>query len=194
MKTKLWRPLFGKKSAPYPDPNALFFQCFVLNAGKHVNQGTIQKKNQRALLNEAQKIFARLRRANFSFSFWCPISKLPPFNLGLDPPLGSICMCYKLTFSFQRESFALLCCWQIETSLRKLVLVWKLFPSKLVAPDDSSRIQAYTNMYMMIYNACNCSSFCSLKTASKLYSPLLLTTLTCLEKNFPLNCRKNSIT
>ena len=37
MKTKLWRPLFGKKSAPYPDPNALFFQCFVLNAGKQVN-------------------------------------------------------------------------------------------------------------------------------------------------------------
>ena len=37
VKTKLWRPLFGKKSAPYPDPKALFFQCFVLNAGKHVN-------------------------------------------------------------------------------------------------------------------------------------------------------------
>ena len=26
MKIKLWHPLFGKKSAPYPDPNALFFQ------------------------------------------------------------------------------------------------------------------------------------------------------------------------
>ena len=37
MKTKLWCPLFGKKSAPYPDPNALFFQWFIFNAGKHVN-------------------------------------------------------------------------------------------------------------------------------------------------------------
>ena len=26
MKIQLWRPLFGKKSTPYPDPNALFFQ------------------------------------------------------------------------------------------------------------------------------------------------------------------------
>ena len=25
MKIQLWRPLFGKKSAPYPDPNAVFF-------------------------------------------------------------------------------------------------------------------------------------------------------------------------
>ena len=34
---RVWHPLFGKKSAPYPDSNALLFQCFVLNAGKHVN-------------------------------------------------------------------------------------------------------------------------------------------------------------
>ena len=26
MEIQLWRPLFSKKSAPYPDPNALFFQ------------------------------------------------------------------------------------------------------------------------------------------------------------------------
>ena len=31
-----WCPIFGKKGtkgAPYPDPNALFFSCFVLNVG-----------------------------------------------------------------------------------------------------------------------------------------------------------------
>ena len=28
-----WRPIFGKKGVPYPDPNALFFSCFVLNVG-----------------------------------------------------------------------------------------------------------------------------------------------------------------
>ena len=28
-----WRPIFDKKGAPYPDPNALYFLCFVLNLG-----------------------------------------------------------------------------------------------------------------------------------------------------------------
>ena len=28
-----WRLIFGKKGAPYHDPNALFFSCFVLNLG-----------------------------------------------------------------------------------------------------------------------------------------------------------------
>ena len=28
-----WHLLFSKKGGPYPDPNALFFQCFVLNVG-----------------------------------------------------------------------------------------------------------------------------------------------------------------
>ena len=28
-----WRPIFGNKGAPYPDPNVLFFSCFVLNVG-----------------------------------------------------------------------------------------------------------------------------------------------------------------
>ena len=37
MKIQLLRPIFGKKSAPYPDPNALFFQWFVLNGTKHIN-------------------------------------------------------------------------------------------------------------------------------------------------------------
>ena len=39
MNTQFWDPIFGKKSAPYPDPNALFFQCFALNVGNHINQG-----------------------------------------------------------------------------------------------------------------------------------------------------------
>ena len=33
MKTQFWHPHFGKESAPYPDPNALLLQCFVLNVG-----------------------------------------------------------------------------------------------------------------------------------------------------------------
>ena len=31
-KTQLRHPLFDKSSAPFPEPNAPFFQCFVLNA------------------------------------------------------------------------------------------------------------------------------------------------------------------
>ena len=33
MKTELWRPIFGKKGAPYPDPKAFFSSCFVMNVG-----------------------------------------------------------------------------------------------------------------------------------------------------------------
>ena len=82
MKTKVWRPLFGKKSAHYPDPNALFFQCFVLNAGKHVNQGAIQKKNQRTLLNEAQKFSPAFGLLTFHFLFGAPSPNCPSSTSG----------------------------------------------------------------------------------------------------------------
>ena len=90
MKTQLFpRPLFGKNSAPYPDPNALFFQCLVLNATETHKQKCYLVEKPENFLELSPKNFTRLCHAHFSLCFWCPLSKLPPFNFGLDPSLAA---------------------------------------------------------------------------------------------------------
>ena len=84
MKTKLWRPLFGKKSAPYPDPNALF-SMFRFECGETLKLRRYSEEKPENFIERSPKSFARLRRAHFSFSFWRPLSKLPP----LQPRAGS---------------------------------------------------------------------------------------------------------
>ena len=69
-----WRPIFGKKGAPYPDPNALFFE-FCSECGETYNlYGVIKLKNQ--------IIFSEKRPRNF-----CAPSARLPFAVVLAPTL-----------------------------------------------------------------------------------------------------------
>ena len=89
-----WCPIFVKKGAPYPRPNALFFVSFFVfrsECGKHVNQGIIQLKNQRNFPKERPKNFCAPWRAYFSLYSWRPLCKLPPSP----PTSGWIRPCYQ---------------------------------------------------------------------------------------------------
>ena len=61
-----WRPILGKKGAPYPDPNALFFSCFVLNFESI----------------KAQKFLRAFGALSFHYIFGAHSANRPPSTLG----------------------------------------------------------------------------------------------------------------
>ena len=50
-----WRPLFGNKSVPYLDPNALFCQYFYLKTGKDITKTLCSGKTREFFLNKDLK-------------------------------------------------------------------------------------------------------------------------------------------